>query len=380
MIAAFLVNAAIGLVQMTCRVEGVYGVFLPGSAPAWGPTRDDLLESPTVAVMKRLDDPDSATSPGLERIALVPERPFLFGTLLGGPGAFLAFGSLAMPLALAIVLHLISPRGSRESLSSRLSQGGHGSLLACLSSFCPSARRLWASCPGLGFVCRLPSESSTVGLLSAAAAHSRWPALGLTALVLAMSRGGCSTLGAWPTVVGELAAGAADFLGIDQLVWGESLPILEDFPLMGTGLGSFRSIHPYYKLHDATATTADEQLAPVRSGNGGGGPWPCRPRGPLVSLPSALVRESRGNGRPDAHLRLDRVGLELYSMVFRSLDRRATRRGHLGQRPGWGVESLAGRRYRFICRAWVNHSERGMAQGGVDPTMTKSTCLHIQRS
>ena len=46
--------------------------------------------------------------------------------MMGGSGGFLAFGSLALPLGLAIVLHMMSPRGSRESLSSRLSHKGRG--------------------------------------------------------------------------------------------------------------------------------------------------------------------------------------------------------------------------------------------------------------
>ena len=52
----------------------------------------------------------------LQPAAVVPEQPALMGTMMGGYGGFLAFGSLALPLGLAIVLHMLSPRGSRESL------------------------------------------------------------------------------------------------------------------------------------------------------------------------------------------------------------------------------------------------------------------------
>ena len=48
---------------------------------------------------------------------------------MGGSGAFLALGAIAMPLALAVVLHLVSPRGSRESLTDRLGQSSLGSLV-----------------------------------------------------------------------------------------------------------------------------------------------------------------------------------------------------------------------------------------------------------
>ncbi len=255
-IAVFLFNGALGLVQMTCRVEGVFGMYLPGSSPAWGPSRDDLLESPTVAVMKRMDDREPATRPGLERIALFPERPFLFGTLLGGPGAFLAFGSLALPLALAIVLHLISPRGSRESLSTRLSQTGHGSLLALLVILLSCSAVLVGLLAGTWFCVPFAVGIVTVGLPAACAPASRWPALGLTGLVLVFLGTGAVLASAWPALMGGSLPVRPLSWEATKLVWRESLPILKDFPLVGTGLGSFRSIHPYYKVHDAAATTA----------------------------------------------------------------------------------------------------------------------------
>ena len=51
---------------------------------------------------------------------------------MGSAGALLALGSLAMPLALAMVLHMLSPRGSRESLANRLGHVGQGSLVILL--------------------------------------------------------------------------------------------------------------------------------------------------------------------------------------------------------------------------------------------------------
>jgi len=259
-VAAFLLNGAFGFVQMTCHVEGLFGVYVPGSTPIWGPSRDDLLESPTVAVMKRIDDPGPAMSPGPEPIALVPERPFLFGTLIGGPGAFLAFGSLAMPLALAIVLHLISPRGSRESLAARLSQTGHGSLLALLVSLLALSSALVGFLAGTWFCVPFALGIAAVGLPSAVTRPARWPALGLTGLLLGCLGTGAVLARAWPALVGGALPVQPISWESTKLVWEETLPILKDFPLVGTGLGSFRSIHPYYKFHDATATTAMSSL------------------------------------------------------------------------------------------------------------------------
>jgi len=259
-IAAFLLNGAFGLVQLTCQVDGAFGLYLPGSSPAWGPSRDDLLESPTVAVMKRIDDPDPAAKPGVERIALWPERPFLFGTLLGGPGAFLAFGSMAIPLALGIVLHLFSPRGSRESLSSRLSQTGHGSLLALIVILLSLSSALVGLMAGTWFCLPFALGIIAVGLPSAFTTAPRLTSLCLTALVLASLGAGALLASAWPALLGGSPPVHPISWESTKLVWTETLPILKDFPLLGTGLGSFRSIHPYYKIHDATATTAMSSL------------------------------------------------------------------------------------------------------------------------
>src|SRR5262249_51159220 len=64
--------------------------------------------------------------------------------------------------------------------------------------------------------------------------------------------------------------------------------------------------------------------------------------------------------------------------VGRAMDGRAARSGDLGQRPGWNLEPLAGGRHGLVCRTWVIKRDQGRAQGGVDPTMAESTCLHIQ--
>ena len=44
----------------------------------------------------------------------------------------------------------------------------------------------------------------------------------------------------------------------------------------------------------------------------------------------------------------------------------------------WNLEPLVGRRVELVCRPWVKPPAAGVAQGGVDPTMPESTCLHVQ--
>ena len=42
-LAAFLINGAFGLVQITGGVEGLYGLLRAGGGPIWAPSASDLL-------------------------------------------------------------------------------------------------------------------------------------------------------------------------------------------------------------------------------------------------------------------------------------------------------------------------------------------------
>ena len=132
MVAGFLLNAALAVVQLTSRSEGLFGLFCRARALRGRPTLNDLLETPSTAALRALR---RARRAGHARPcrppSLDPAAPFLFGTMMGGAGAFLRLGALAMPLALAIVLHMVSPRGSRESLSDRLGHPARGAWSSC---------------------------------------------------------------------------------------------------------------------------------------------------------------------------------------------------------------------------------------------------------
>jgi hypothetical protein len=260
--AAFLLNGALGMVQVAGNSEGLFGYIIPGRAAPWMPALDNLLEAPTTTSLRRLGDspatPSASTT--LEQIALVPNRPFLFGTMVGGSGGFLALGALALPLSLAIVLHVISPRGSRESFSSRLSHTGQGGLVLLLIVMLVLCSFLvgmmagpWYSLPfGMGLL--------AVGLPSLVARGSRGSALALT-ISLTTSLGlGAALAGAWPKIVGGQPAVAPLTWESTTLLWTESLPLLKRFPVVGTGFGSFPTIHPYFKIHEASSTTAMSSL------------------------------------------------------------------------------------------------------------------------
>lgn len=110
-VAAFFVNAVIGGVQVANHSSGLYGMFTPGSSPVWGPTLDDAMNAPSMMLLR----PVGEAGPGRAGLAAArPDRPFLIGSLMGGPGAFLALGSLALPLAFGLMLQMMSPEGSAK--------------------------------------------------------------------------------------------------------------------------------------------------------------------------------------------------------------------------------------------------------------------------
>jgi hypothetical protein len=258
-ISGFMINAALAIVQITNRSDGLYGLFVPGSAPSWAPSMDDLLESPATVVLRNLNSPDTAGASG-PRAVLAPSTSFLFGTTTGGSGAFLAFGSLALPLALAIILHMVSPRGSRESLSDRLGQSSQGSLVLLLVIMMAVSTFLIGLVAGPWYSLPVVLGLATVGLPALARPGARWPAFGLMLLLGAGMGLGVALEASWAKVLPGQPAAARPDLDKAQALWGQSLEILREFPLVGAGLGAFPSIQPYFKDRDWSSTTAMSSL------------------------------------------------------------------------------------------------------------------------
>ena len=104
-----------------------------------------------------------------------------------------------------------------------------------------------------------------VGLLLAGVPGAR--ASGLRWLAVAITLAGLSGLGAG--IAGNRLAGWGSDPGVSPItadsdraeqLWRESIRILRDFPMLGTGLGTFARIHPYYKSVDQSVNTAGNSL------------------------------------------------------------------------------------------------------------------------
>lgn len=259
-VAALFVSTAFACVQVLGGTPGLYGFLEPGRAPAWAPSTADLMASPNETVLREVAP---AGDPAAGAWAVPePDRPAAVGGMLGGPGAFLAFGSLALPLALALALQAIAPRGSREPLRARLSGSRWGGLAVLGFGLTVASALLvgllagwWLSGPfALGVV--------LAGVPGARASGLRWVAIGATAAVLLALAAGVGIGDAVAVSGGADAVSAARRPGLEasRAVWADAARIARDFPALGAGLGSFAALEPYYKRGSETSTTARSSL------------------------------------------------------------------------------------------------------------------------
>lgn len=264
-IAAFLLNATLATVQFSTRSDGLFGSMIPGSSSWWAPSADDLLNAPGSAVLRDLKEAAAANFTGVETrgpawAVETPIRPQLVGTMMGGPGAFLALGSLALPLTLAMLLHLVAPRGSRERIVDRLNESGHGGLAVLLVLMLGAGSVLVGLAAGPWFGLTFALGFVVVGLPCVAIPGARGTAIGLTTLMLSLLGLGVGLGEVWPAVLGGARPVTPPSWELAKGLWSDGLAVFRDFPVIGVGMGSFRTVHPYYKTQDANVTTAMSSL------------------------------------------------------------------------------------------------------------------------
>ena len=288
-VAAFFVNVVLGAVQVSSLSGGLYGMFTPGSAPAWAPNLDDAMTAPSITLLRPVGE---SNPPGPSLASARPSHPFLIGSLMGGPGAFLAMASLALPLAFGLMLQMMSPRGHREGLLARLRSSGQGSLVLLMLGLIVTAAVLVGMMAG-----PVPGTVFAVGLLIVGIPGTWSSGLrrsGLAATVVVLGSLGAGVAIGDPSnrpALGRIVPPRLDWEGA-KATWAESLPILRDFPAVGTGFGTFPAVHPYYKARDAARNTAMSSVLQwaVESGAFGLGLMATAGLWCLIRLPRSIRR------------------------------------------------------------------------------------------
>ncbi len=252
-IGAFLLNSAVALIQIVGQSEGMYGFIEPGKGPKWAPTLADALAAPGETALR----PVGTGRPSPHAWAIPqPDRPALLGSLMGGPGAHVALGALGLPLALGLALQLMSPRGSRDGLWTRLAESGQGSLLVLLVGSTIAAAFLMGLLAGPSLAWVFAGAIAIVGIPSLIGTGVGVKGIVLTALSLCSLGGGVWLGNASPDLFPTAIELPRVDLASGRETWSAALAIVHEFPIVGTGLGSFATIEPYFKTRDAASTTA----------------------------------------------------------------------------------------------------------------------------
>jgi O-antigen ligase len=135
-------------------------------------------------------------------------------------------------------------------------------------------------------------------------------------------------------------------LAASRQIWSDALRIAAEFPVIGTGLGTFAALHPFYKSQDAAATVAFSSVLQwaVESGAVGSGLLLIAGLWTVVKLPGAVRRV----GTADRSLVFGLIGAAASFSLFSAVH--------------WTVELFA---VAIAASAWGGTWNRWLA-GGTD--------------
>ncbi len=257
-LAALGINSILIVIQLATGSNGLYGFVQPGGGRLWDPSHADILAAPGTSVLRTLGE--NSVDGSSAWVVARPDRSFLLGTTFGGSGAFLGLAALALPLAIALVLQLISPRGSRESFLSRLRTQGHSTLVVMLLALIVVSSTLAGIFAARWFILPIACSVAIVGFGSSLIHGLRLMGLCVTVIALLSLMVGV-VLGGAPWIEARTRP-LTDPINLSEMknTWASTSRIIRDYPVMGVGLGGFSAIEPFYKRQDASWSTASSSL------------------------------------------------------------------------------------------------------------------------
>lgn len=249
----FLVTI-IGWIQVLGGSDGkLYGLFHPGEAPSWAPSLADQLDVPGVYVLQPISDGSRDA-----QIWVVPRPriPRAIGGLMGGSGSFLALTAIGLPLAVGLSLHGLAPRGSRETFWMRIRHTRRGGLIAFMFLLTILTAGLAGVLAGPILAVPITLGVLMAGLPGARSARVVWLGIALTVAILAALLAGVQLGKGFDRPEGGSPLVNADGWSLVRDTWGTAARVCRDFPILGSGLGSFTMIFPYYKeIPESTNTS-----------------------------------------------------------------------------------------------------------------------------
>jgi O-antigen ligase len=212
---------------------------------------------------------------------------------------------------------LMAPRGSREGLRARIGESGQGGLIVLLLGLVVISAVLVGLLAGPILCVPFAVALLVVGLPSAWPTGLRWTSVGLTALSLLALGCGALIADVWARIPGARPPTLPEGIAIARTVWTDAWRITADFPIFGSGLGSFGSIYPYYKTQDPSQTTALSSLIQwwVESGAMGMGLLVIGIVWCLIRMPGAIRRVGSADRSLVFGLIGAAVGFTLYSAL-----------------------------------------------------------------
>lgn len=218
----------------------------------------DIGRYPTRYVLERKTDAVGSNGPGYWVPAVEPRKPF--AGIPDGPGQYLALGSIALPAALGLLLHLVAAKGGRLRLWERLDDTRMTSRAAMLfflalagalivGLFAPTWL-LAPFCIGALLVCIPPSR----------AAGSPALAGGLTVLFAIAIGAGAAIRWSVATTPDSLFELAAEEPVASAQAWKSAAGIISAHPFAGVGIGAIATAIPYYKTTPISSTHAQSTI------------------------------------------------------------------------------------------------------------------------
>jgi hypothetical protein len=261
LVVAFGICTWSGCLQIAGQCPGAFGLYSPGSGPAWAPSRSDLRSGPVVTRLRSLErDPKRPAVTAAESFLARVDPTFAVGSLVTGPSAYLALGSLVLPLMFGLALHRLSPRGSREPLAVRLRPSGGVTPLLILVATIWLTAALMGYLGGMFLGAVLLAGGGVVTVCCLRGAGVARSALGLLlSSTLALVAGDAigRSLGRLPG-----SPWLAEQGGVERTkeVWTEAAQMGARLPVFGVGLNAFGAVHAQVKHDDACSSTAMSSL------------------------------------------------------------------------------------------------------------------------